>query len=158
MLRAKCYSVVLKPIDVNEDDGIILAEKVKKAAALVMGGFTPYSSLDSRTKAFIERPYPLRHTHGFLRGKPGGAVIPFSVPSRHEQLPSACNMGINGVTFYMMEEGINFLRSEKISGNVPCVNCGQGEKCKMPGIKMLYGSEATVNSIGINTFEQRRMR
>lgn len=28
------------------DDGIVLAEKVKKADAIVIGGYTPYSSLD----------------------------------------------------------------------------------------------------------------
>jgi multimeric flavodoxin WrbA len=51
----------------------MLAEKAKQANALIIGGFTPYSSLDSRTKAFIERLYPLRHIHGFMRGKPGAA-------------------------------------------------------------------------------------
>ena len=138
-----------------ENDGIMLAEKAKKADALVIGGFTPYSSLDSRTKAFIERLYPLRHTHGFMRGKPGAAVITCAIPPGKEQLPPACDMGVNAIMFYMMEEGINFLGAAKISGNVPCVKCGQGDECRMSGIKMICGSTATVDSIGINTFEQQ---
>lgn len=33
-----------------EDDGIMLAEKAKQATALIIGGFTPYSSLDRGRK------------------------------------------------------------------------------------------------------------
>ena len=57
----------------------MLAEKVKEADAHVIAGFTPYSTLDSRTKAFIERLYPLRYTYGFMSGEPGGAVFTSSV-------------------------------------------------------------------------------
>ena len=104
---------------VIEDDGILLAEKAKEASALVVGGFTPYSSLDSRTKAFIERLYPLRHLHGFMRGKPGGAVVTCAIPPGNQSLPPACDMGANAIMFYMMEEGMNFLGSIKVPGNVP---------------------------------------
>ena len=75
-----CLGCVKTNRCVIEDDGILLAEKAKEASALIIGGFTPYSSLDSRTKAFIERLYPLRHVHGFMRGKPGGAVITCAIP------------------------------------------------------------------------------
>ena len=150
-----CLGCVKTNRCVIEDDGIMLAEKVKAADALIIGGFTPYSSLDSRTKAFIERLYPLRHVHGYMRGKPGGAIITCAVPSGHEQLPPACDMGLNAIMFYMMEEGMNFLGSVRISGNVPCIKCGKGDECEMSGVKMLYGSIATVDSIGIATFEQQ---
>ena len=94
---------------VIEDDGILLAEKAKRADALVIAGFTPYSTLDSRTKAFIERLYPLRHNHGFMAGKPGGAVITCAIPEESEMLPPACEMGVKAIQFYMMEEGMNFV-------------------------------------------------
>ena len=48
-----CLGCVETNVCVIKDDGIELAEKVKSADALIIGGFTPYSTLDSRTKAFI---------------------------------------------------------------------------------------------------------
>ena len=140
---------------VIEDDGILLAEKAKEASALVVGGFTPYSSLDSRTKAFIERLYPLRHVHGFMRGKPGGAVVTCAIPPGNQSLPPACDMGTNAIMFYMMEEGMNFLGSVKILGNVPCLKCGKGDECEMSGIKLIYGSSGTVGSTEVQTFDQQ---
>ncbi|MGQ3685602.1 MAG: flavodoxin family protein [Candidatus Loosdrechtia sp.] len=140
---------------VIKDDGIMLAEKAKTASALVIAGFTPYSTLDSRTKAFIERLYPLRHQKGFMAGKPGAAVITSCVPQDNKQLPPAAEMGVNAVTFYMMEEGMQFVGALKLQGNVPCIRCSFGDECKMSGIKMLYGSMATVDSVGIKQFEQQ---
>lgn len=150
-----CLGCVKTNRCVINDDGILMAEKAKEADALVIGGFTPYSTLDSRTKAFIERLYPLRHTHGFMKGKPGGAVITSAVPCGNETLPPAGEMGVNAVQFYMMEEGMNFLGAVKILGNVPCVKCGNGDECGMSGLKMIYGSSATVDSVGINVLEEQ---
>lgn len=140
---------------VIEDDGVALAEKAKRADALVVGGFTPYSTLDARTKAFLERLYPLRHNNGFMAGKPGGAVITSCVLDAHPMLPPACEMGVNAVRFYMMEEGLNFIGAVRVHGNVPCIRCGHGDACKMSGVKMLYGPEATVASVGLHRFEDQ---
>lgn len=140
---------------VIKDDGIILAQKAKDANALVIGGFTPYSTLDSRTKAFIERLYPLRHKYGFMSNKPGAAVITCAIPQDNKMLPPACELGVNAIQYYMMEEGMNFIGAVKISGNVPCVKCGHGDECKMSGIKMIFGIDSTVNSVGINKFENQ---
>ncbi len=140
---------------VIEDDGIMLAEKAKEADALVVGGFTPYSTLDARTKAFLERLYPLRHLKGFMRGKPGGAVVTCAIPEGVEMLPPACQMGINAVMFYMMEEGMNFLGSVRVQGNVPCISCGKGDLCDMSGLKMIFGPDATVDSVAKNRFEDQ---
>jgi multimeric flavodoxin WrbA len=140
---------------VVKDDGVMLAEKAKEADALVVAGFTPYSTLDARTKAFLERLYPLRHKHGFMAGKPGAAVVTSAVPENNEMLPPACEMGVNAIRFYMMEEGMNFVGAVKILGNVPCVKCGYGDECKMSAVKMIYGSDATVDSVGIKAFEKQ---
>jgi len=64
---------------VINDDGIMLAEKVKEADTHVIAGFTLYSTLGSRTKAFSEGLYLLRYTYGFMAGEPGGAVFTSSV-------------------------------------------------------------------------------
>ncbi len=137
----------------TQDDGIMLAEKVKAADALIIACYTPYSSIDSLTKAFIERLYPLRHKHGFMAGKPGGAIVTCAVPVASKMLPPAGDMGVNAVMFYMMEEGMNFVGSVKILGNVPCIKCGYGNECKTSGLRMIYGNEATVQSVGVNAFE-----
>lgn len=140
---------------VIQDDGIALAEKAKEADAMVVAGFTPYSTLDSRTKAFLERLYPLRHNHGFMAGKPGAAIITCAVPEDNELLPPACESGINAILYYMMEEGMNVVGAVKVFGNVPCVKCGHGDECKMSAISMIYGQDATVGSVGINVFEEQ---
>jgi multimeric flavodoxin WrbA len=140
---------------VIEDNGMLLAEKAKAADALVIAGFTPYSTLDSRTKAFIERLYPLRHNKGLMAGKPGAAVITSCVPEDSKDLPPAAAMGVNAIRFYMMEEGMRFVGALKLHGNVPCIRCGFGDTCEMSGIKMLYGPMATVDSVGIKQFEEQ---
>lgn len=151
-----CLGCVATNRCVIEDDGILLAEKAKEADALIIGGFTPYSSLDARTKSFIERLYPLRHKHGFMAGKPGGAVITCAVPEGNEALPPAFDFGMNAIKFYMMEEGMEFVGAVKVLGNVPCIKCGYGDECQMTGVKMLYGPEATVASVGVNRFEEQQ--
>lgn len=88
-----CLGCVKTNKCVIEDDDIKLAEKAKEADALIIAGFTPYSTLDARTKAFIERLYPLRHTHGYMTGKPGGSIITCAVPSDNKMLPPACDLG-----------------------------------------------------------------
>lgn len=145
-----CLGCVKTNRCVIQDDGIELAEKAKAAAALVIGCFTPYSTMDSQTKAFVERLYPLRHLKGFMGGKPGAAVVTHAVPDGAPGLPPAGDMGVNAVQFYMMEEGMDFVGAVKIMGNVPCVRCGHGDDCACTGIKMLFGPEATVDSVGIH--------
>jgi len=146
-------------VDTNEcvigDDGNRLAQKAKDAAGLVVGGFTPYSSIDGRTKAFLERLYPLRHKHAFMKGKPGVAVATCAIPAGCEGMPPACENGANDIFYFMMEEGMNFLGSVKIQGNIPCIRCGYGDECETAGLKMIFGEHATVDSIGVNTFEMQ---
>lgn len=150
-----CLGCVKTNRCVIEDDGILLAEKAREADALIIAGFTPYSSLDARSKAFIERLYPLRHRNGYMAGKPGGAIITCAVPAGSEMLPPACDFGINAIKFYMMEEGMDFAGEVRVYGNVPCIRCGHGDECRMTGITMIYGPDATVASVGVKSFEEQ---
>ena len=138
---------------IKKDDGIMLAEKTYKAGALIIAGFTPYSSLDSRTKAYMERLYPLRHRHGLMAGKPGGAIITSAIPHGHEGMPPAAEIGIQAVKHFMMEEGMKFIGGVSLPGNVPCIRCGQDGQCQMSALKMIHGLAATPESVGINDFE-----
>lgn len=150
-----CLGCVTTNRCVIGDDGIMLAEKAREADALIIAGFTPYSSLDARSKSFIERLYPLRHRNGFMAGKPGGAIITCAVPAGSEMLPPACDFGINAIKFYMMEEGMDFVGEVRVYGNVPCIKCGHGDECRMTGITMIYGPDATVASVGVRSFEEQ---
>ena len=65
-----------------KDDAQALAREVSlRPRRFVIGAYTPYSSLDARTKTFMERMYCLRHQTGFNRGKIGAAVITTAVPA-----------------------------------------------------------------------------
>ncbi len=150
-----CLGCVKTNVCVIEDDGIALAEKAKEADALIIAGFTPYSTLDSRTKAFIERLYPLRHRYGFMQGKPGGIIMTSAIPEKCDMLPPALENGINSITYYMMEEGMDIVGSVKVLGNVPCVRCNYGDECDVSGLKMMFGPDATKESVGINRFEDQ---
>ena len=56
---------------VVQDDARALAGKFRDVPAFVLGAFTPYSSLDARTKAFMERMYCHRHRIGGNSAKVG---------------------------------------------------------------------------------------
>ena len=132
----------------------MLAEKACKADALIIGGYTPYSSLDSRTKSFIERLYPLRHRHGMMAGKPGVAIVTCAIPPGRTNMPPSCENGLQAIRNYMMEEGMEYIGGISIVGNVPCVKCGDGGQCQQSGLKMIHGPEATVESVGIKSIEE----
>lgn len=138
---------------VVRDDARELAEKFRAAPAFVLGAFTPYSSLDARTKTFMERMYCLRHQTGLNAGKIGVSVITSAAPPGIEGLPPAAETAASQIMFWMMEEGMRNMGSMTILGNVPCIRCGHGDECGMTGITMLYGADATVASVGVKTFE-----
>ncbi|MBU0946717.1 MAG: flavodoxin family protein [Proteobacteria bacterium] len=133
---------------IKKDDGVMLAEKTFKADALIIAGFTPYSSLDSRTKAYIERLYPLRHRNKLMAGKPGGAIVTSVIPSGQEQMPPAAEIGIAAIKQYMLDEGMKFSGGVSLLGNVPCLRCGEDGQCQVSDLKRIYGKEATPESVG----------
>jgi len=137
---------------VIHDAGRPLAEKFHQAKAFVLGGFTSYCSLDARTKTFMERMYCLRHQQGFNRGKIGAAVITTACPPDLPQMPPAAQTAASQIAFWMLEEGITNLGTLTLIGNVPCIRCGHGDACDMSGVKMVFGPETTVQSLGVRHF------
>lgn len=149
-----CLGCVKTNECVVKDDGPMLAEKFGGAAAFVLGAYTPYSSLDSASKMFMERMYCMRHRTGRNRGKIGASVITTACRTGVEGLPPASEIARSQIAFWMMEEGMTDLGSMVILGNVPCIRCGYGDTCEMSGIKMLEGPAATVASVGARRFEE----
>ncbi len=138
---------------VLDDDARELARLFGEAPAFVIGGYTPYCSLDSRTKAFMERMYCHRHITSGNAGKLGAAVITTACPADKAHLFPAAETATAQISFWMMEEGIENLGTLIVHGNTPCVRCGRGDECPASGIKMLHGPDATVASVGIHSFE-----
>jgi multimeric flavodoxin WrbA len=138
---------------VVEDDGRDLAELFRRVPAFVLGAYTPYSSLDARTKAFMERMYCFRHQAGGNAGKFGVSVITTACPPGAEGLPPAAETAGSQLRFWMMEEGITELGSMVVLGNVPCIRCGHGDDCPVSGVKMVHGPQATVASVGVHALE-----
>ncbi len=62
------------------DDFPKLAEKIKTAKALVIGGYIPYSQIDGFTKALLERFWSLRHQKNLLKGKLGATILAGCAP------------------------------------------------------------------------------
>jgi multimeric flavodoxin WrbA len=138
---------------VINDDGKWLANKFYEAKAFVIGGYTPYSSLDAYCKTFMERMYCLRHQVGLNRGKIGVCIITTACRPGMDKLPPAAEIAKLQFNYWMMEEGIINLGSMVILGNVPCIRCGYGDDCPMSGLKMLEGTSATVASYVPREFE-----
>jgi len=150
-----CLGCVKSNKCIVHDDAIDIADKFQNAAGVVVGGYTPYSSLDSRTKMFMERMYCLRHQKVLSAGKYVVSIITTAVPEQApEGLPEAYNTAATQIAYWAMEEGMQNLGSIRVIGNVPCIKCGKGDICPGSGIKMLHGPEATVDSCGVSQFEE----
>jgi len=122
-----------------KDDFQELAEKVRHAGALVVGGYSPYGAIDGFTKAFLERLFSLRHQNGLNRGKLAVAVatgIGRGAPGVDEaagQIAQALNM-----------EGMNVLGQLKVTGNPECMVCGFGQTCAMSALPWIFGDDTEV--------------
>ena len=147
-----CLKCASTNVCILKDDATELAQKVKDANAVVIGGYTPYNSLDGRTKSFLERLYCLHHQKGLMAGKQAGIVITSAVPQQ-EPYPPVAEMGVAAVKTFMEDAGMNVLGDVKIVGSVPCMKCGNGNVCAFSGVKVMYGPDATVESVGFNSFE-----
>jgi multimeric flavodoxin WrbA len=122
-----------------QDDFPELAEKVRRAGALVVGGYCPYGSVDGFTKAFLERLFSLRHQHGLSRGKLAvvittgiGRGAP-GVAEANDQIAHALKM-----------EGMEVLGQLQGVGNPECLVCGFGETCPMSALPWVFGEDIAV--------------
>jgi multimeric flavodoxin WrbA len=142
-------------ICVLKDDATILAQKIRHADALIVAGYTPYSSLDGRTKSFLERLWQLRHQNGLMKRKPGGIIITSAMPPGNAMRSQTLDHAISSVQNYMMTEGMDIVGTVGIVGVVPCVRCTPGDHCKMSGIKKMIGPDAPRSSVNIPKLENQ---
>ena len=130
-----CKKCVNDNICKVKDDFPPLAEKIKKADAIVVGSYCPYGSVDGFTKAFLERLWSLRHVNNLVRGKLAVTIVTGLAPF------------ITGKVSEMLAMEINMDRMKRIGqlqvmGNVPCLTCGKGDDCEMSAVSLLFGDNA----------------
>ncbi len=123
-----------------KDDFPELAEKVRMAGALVVGGYCPYGSVDGFTKAFLERLFSLRHRHGLNRGKLA-VVITTGIGRGAPGLDEASNQ----IAHALKLEGMEVLGQLKVVGNPECLVCGFGESCPMSALPWVFGEDIKVS-------------
>ncbi len=115
------------------DDFQGLVPKIESVQALVVGGYSPYGSLDGFTKSFLERLFSLRHQKGLNRGKFAVTVITgngrgaVGIDEASRQLKTA-----------LMHEGMEVFDQLKVTGNVKCVYCGYIDECPMSALPRLF--------------------
>lgn len=121
------------------DDFQSLAKKVRGAHALVIGGYSPYGSMDGFVKAFIERLFSLRHRNGLNRGKLA-VVVTTGIGRGAPGLDETSNQ----IAHALRLEGMEVLGQLKIVGNPECLVCGYGESCPMSALPWVFGEDPKV--------------
>ena len=122
-----------------KDDFPDLAEKVRKAGAVVVGGYSPYGAVDGFTKAFLERLFSLRHQNGLNRGKLA-VVVTTGIGRGAPGLEEASNQ----IAHVLNLEGMQVLGQLKAIGNPECMVCGYGETCPMSALPWIFGEDTKV--------------
>jgi len=122
-----------------KDDFQELADKVKGAGAIVVGGYPPYGSIDGFTKAFLERLFSLRHQNGYNRGKLAVTVVT-GIGRGAPGLEEASNQLSHALTL----EGMEVLGQLKVVGNPECMVCGYGQSCPMSALPWIFGDDTEV--------------
>lgn len=122
-----------------KDDFQEIAEKVKHAGAIVVGGYPPYGTVDAFTKAFLERLFSQRHQNGINRGKLAVTVVT-AIGRGAPGLDEASDQ----ISLALTMEGMEVLGQLKVVGNPECMVCGFGQKCAMSALPWIFGEETEV--------------
>ena len=124
-----------------KDDYPELAEKIRRAGALIVGGYSPYGAADGFTKAFLERLFSLRHQNGLNRGKLA-VVVTTGIGRGAPGLEAASNQ----ISHALKLEGMEVLGQLKAIGNPECMVCGFGESCPMSALPWIFGEDTKVTA------------
>jgi multimeric flavodoxin WrbA len=133
-----------------KDDFPELSEKVRKAGALVVGGYSPYGAVDGFTKAFLERLYSLRHQNGLNRGKLA-VVVTTGIGRGAPGLEEASNQIAHALNL----EGMEVLGQLKVIGNPECMVCGFGQSCPMSALPWIFGDDTKVTAEKFSNVEDQ---
>lgn len=133
-----------------KDDLPELEEKVRKAGAIVVGGYSPYGAVDGFSKAFLERLFSLRHQNGLNRGKLA-VVVTTGIGRGAPGLEEASNQ----IAHALKLEGMDVFGQLKVIGNPECMVCGYGESCPMSALPWIFGDDTRVTSDKFSNVEDQ---
>ena len=133
-----------------KDDFPELAEKIKKAKALIIGAYIPYGQIDGFTKALLERFWSLRHVNNLLRGKLCATILTGLISDVLDNVNQSMAAELKEY------ERMNLIGQLTVQGNLPCLTCGQGDECEMSGLKVLYGQDAKASDYGYSRVEDQK--
>ena len=133
-----------------KDDFPELAEKIKKAKALIIGAYIPYGQIDGFTKALLERFWSLRHVNNLLKGKLCATILTGLMPDVLD------NVNQSMASELKEYERMDLIGQLTVQGNVPCLTCGEGDECEMSGLKVLYGPDAKTSDYGYSRVEDQK--
>ena len=131
-----CKRCVRDNICKVKDDFPELAEKIKKAKALIIGAYIPYKQIDAFTKALLERFWSLRHLTNLLGGKLCATVITHLTEDAGDSVNHSLATQLGEM------ERMELVGQVMVKGNLPCFTCGVGDECEMSGINRRYGPDA----------------
>ena len=126
-----CKACVKDNICKVKDDFPELAKKLLEAKALVLGGYTPYGTLDAFTKAFLERLWSMRHRYSLNEQKCVVSVI----SGLH---PETTEAALKSLAREFSMERMHHVAELSIIGNVPCLTCGYGDECKNSAVPFVF--------------------
>ncbi len=145
-----CKQCVPDNICKVKDDFPELAERIKKAKALIIGAYIPYKQIDGFTKALLERFWSLRHVNNLLRGKLCATVVTYLSPD------AADNVNQSLATELKDMERMELIGQVKVKGNIPCLTCGEGDECEMSGLRKRYGPDAKSSDYPYSRVEDQK--
>ena len=145
-----CKQCVPDNICKVKDDFPVLAEKIKKAGALIIGAYLPYKQIDGFTKALLERFWSLRHVSNLLRGKLCATVLTYLTDDAADHVNRALARQLEDM------ERMELIGQVMIKGNLPCLTCGAADECQMSGIKRRYGPDARASDITYSRVEDQK--
>ena len=147
-----CKKCVPDNICKVKDDFQELAEKIKKAKAIVIGAYTPYGQIDAFTKALLERFWSFRHVNNLLKGKLCATVLTGLDPSTLDSINQSLAMEVRDF------ERMELVGQLSFPGNLPCLSCGEGDSCEMSAVKLLYGPDARTPDYGYLRAEDQKIK
>ena len=145
-----CKKCVPDNICKVKDDYPDLAEKIKKAKALIIGAYIPYGQIDGFTKALLERFWSLRHVNNLLRGKLCATILTGLNPDALDNVNQALATELRDF------ERMEIVGQLSVQGNLPCLTCGEGDRCEMSGVKILYGQNAKTSDHRYSRVENQK--
>lgn len=145
-----CKKCVPDNICKVKDDFPALAEKIKKAKALVIGAYIPYGQIDGFTKALLERFWSLRHVNNLLKGKQCVTILTGLNPHALDNVNQALATELRDF------ERMEIVGQLSVQGNLPCLTCGEGDDCQMSAVKVLYGQNAKTSDYAYARVEDQK--